>query len=232
MHNLAKLLGKAKHELNLIYTEPPAFRNGGRDEGWFCREHAYHTYFLARLLGYPASITVGHFAIRLPDAKVLTSYGTDCDHAWCSVADVSPVDLSISFEYHSGFPSLSGPVMGTGEADPFEVLSLSNPTEFERVLASQSPRPSITYLPHTMLGLSSDSLLVHPDRFFLPSDEGGWLNLYGPEVFCRITMHVFKVMRGRVPSLVGRYNPRDAFRFIRTHYAACRPKIAKLVGMA
>ena len=74
MASLQNLLTKAKDELNHIYTEPPAIRNGGRDEGWFCREHAMHSYFLLRLFGEKdPRIEIGHFAVRLPGTGI-TSY--------------------------------------------------------------------------------------------------------------------------------------------------------------
>jgi len=80
--NLETLLRDViKPELNGIYTEPPASRAGGADMGFFCREHAYHSFFLCKMLGHDAAINRGELAFSFDDSLVYRTLGSGADHA-------------------------------------------------------------------------------------------------------------------------------------------------------
>src|SRR6266481_6698037 len=162
MASLQNLLTKAKDELNHIYTEPPAIRNGGRDEGWFCREHAMHSYFLLRLFGEgDPRIEIGHFTVRLPSTGI-SSYGSGADHAWCATDTHRPLDLSMTFKYYNGYPQLTSPVMGEHANGPYEIRCFEEESKFLAAIEDQSP--AVVYLPQGRL-TDPESLLDHPENF-------------------------------------------------------------------
>ncbi len=229
MKLLRYLLGVGKRELNHLYTEPPAFRNGGRDEGWFCREHAFHTYFVARILGISCSIKRGHFAALLPQGGGLTSFDTDGDHAWCSVGACVPVDLSIGFLYYPDYPQLQSAIYGIGKNGSFEVEYTTNAEAFRSLLTRTVESPRLRYLELPFSQPDDKTLLEAPETFFYASNESGWLSLYGPDVFSKITLHIYKLVRGDVVPLCGKLDPPTSFRYIRTRYSAARAKIHALL---
>lgn len=91
---------KVKPELNHIYTKRPGFSPlGGRDLGWFCREHALHLYGLARLLKEQADICLGDFILYHPEHDSYHSVGDTRDHAWCSIGHCTPIDIRLTVRH-------------------------------------------------------------------------------------------------------------------------------------
>lgn len=119
-------LGMVRDELNHIYTEPPFFVHGGNDLGWFCREHAIHTYSLLCLLGEDPEIVIGDFAIVLGDGRIFTSLRDDSDHAWCVVKNANPLDLSASTRHLEADSKEIGGVWGQGNTPGDYSVTLSN----------------------------------------------------------------------------------------------------------
>jgi len=230
--NLPKTLALAKRELNLLYTRPPEARNGGWDEGWFGREHAYHTYFLLRLLGEGVAIEIGHFAVCASGASI-ASYGGDITHTWCATRDIAPIDLSMDFRYRLTAPQLGGPIVGcAGQNGEYTIHYCKDAASFEAWLDAPLTGPSIGFLKTDAPVPEFTTLLDHPETFFLPGSEEEWLRLYGPEIFCRITMHVYKVVQGHVPPLAGKLDSRSAFQYIRSNYQSSRLKIHRMLAAA
>jgi hypothetical protein len=230
MKNLPKTLATAKRELNLLYTEPPAMRQGSVDEGWHAREHAYHTYFLLRLLGEEARLEIGHFALCAPGMGI-TTYETDRNHTWCVTAEVAPIDLSMELSYRPNVPQLGGPIVGAGTQNgPYTIHCFREAPGFEAWLDGPLADPSIGYLATAAPVPDAATLLDHPEQFFLPGTHEELLQQFGPEIFCRITMHVYKVAQGHVPPLAGKRDARSAFQHIRSHYPSSRVKIQGLLA--
>ncbi len=230
--NLPKTLGIAKRELNLLYTTPPATRNGAWDEGWYDREHAYHTYFLLRLLGEEAAIEIGQFAVCAPNASIAT-YGSDATQAWCATSTVAPIDLSMDFRYRATAPQLSGPIAGCEAPNgDYSIFYCRDAASFESWLDAPSTGPSIGFLATDAPVPDFATLLDHPETFFHSGNDGELLRLYGPEIFCRITMHVYKVAQGHVPPLAGKLDARAAFQHIRGNYQSSRLKIHRMLAKA
>ncbi len=223
MPSLENFLTNAKFELNHIYTERPAFRNGGRDEGWFCREHAIHTFFLLRLFGeHTAKIETGHFTVRLPEAGI-TSHGSDADHAWCATHAIEPIDLSMTFKFHSGFPQLVKPVIGESINSSYAISYFRDESQFIRAMEGDSS--AVLYLPQSEVK-EPDALLDHPEHFLFDSGLGSWLQLYGADGFAQITLHAYKVAMSHTKSLTT-LPPDKAFSHIRSRYSAARLHIRK-----
>lgn len=230
--NLPKVLGIARRELNLLYTRPPSAQKGGWDEGWFGREQAYHTFFLLRLLGEDAAIEIGHFAV-CADSASIASYGGDTTHAWCSIPGVAPIDLSMTFRHRLTAPQLAGPIIGCATKNgEYSVYYCQDTPSFEAWLDAPLTGPSIGFLATDAPVPEWTTLLDRPETFFLPSHDGGPLHLYGPEIFCRITMHVYKVVQGHVPPLAGKSDARSAFQHIRSKYQSSRLKIHRMLAAA
>ena len=228
--SLASLLTLAKQELNLLYTEPPAIRNGGADEGWFCREHTYHTYFLLRLLGYEADIELGDFAVRMPTGFGVTSYETDSDHAWCAVRDLVPIDLSMDFRYRAELPKLESAIVGRDGVGPYKIFYFYGQPELESWFRRAPESPQIAYLVNDVARFDPIILLNEPESFFFPTDSSGWLRLYGADIFCRITMHLYDTVHARVRPLYAKFDSQSAFRYVRTRYASSRLDIEKMLS--
>ncbi len=230
MKNLTNALAIAKRELNLLYTEAPAMRNGRMDEGWHCREHAFHTYFLLRLLGEDARLEIGHFAICAPNTGI-TTYETDSSHAWCVTPKIAPIDLSMELFYRPNVPQLCGPIVGSGTQNgPYTIHYFRDVAGFESWLDGSLAEPSIGFLATSAPVPDAATLLDHPEQFFLPGTQDGLLRQSGPEIFCRITMHVYKVVQGHVPSLAEKRDARSAFQHIRSHYQSSRPKLHRMLA--
>ena len=123
-----------KSELNMLYTESPLMTNKGSDLGLFCREHAYHTYFLCRLGGYPAEIKIGHFFIIPPYGGGISTLKSGSNHSWCASGNLSPIDLSMTFHYiEGGFPALDHPILGTGKNGPYIISYMFNDLFFRYI---------------------------------------------------------------------------------------------------
>jgi hypothetical protein len=172
---------------------------------------------------------IGHFAVRSPFGDGITSYGTDSDHAWVA-GDTAPIDLSMEFRYED-LPQLAGPIFGRDQKNgPYDIRYFQESSLFETWMEGSIVSPEISYLVKESSFPYGDKLLDDPASFFLPSDEGGWLHNYGPEIFCRITMHVYKVVSGHLPALAGRLNSRAAFHYIRGRYESSRPKLRRMLS--
>jgi len=183
------------------------------------------------MLGEVAAIEIGHFALCAPNAG-LTSYGTPANHAWCVTPAVAPIDLSIELSYRPTVPQLNGPIVGSGLPNgPYSIHYFKEAAGFESWLDGPLAEPSIGFLATDAPVPDGATLLDHPEQFFLKGSEDALLRLFGPEIFCRITMHVYKVVQGHVPPLAGKRDARAAFEHIRSHYQSSRPKIQRMLDL-
>jgi hypothetical protein len=180
-------------------------------------------------LGLPAAIRVGHFAALLPEGGGLTSFGTGGDHAWCVSGDTQPIDLSIGFVYYPEYPQLDSAVVGSGKNGPFSVENLPDAERLQNFIETPRQFPRLCYLEKQFRQSDEDTLLNHPETFFFASDENGWLTRYGADIFSKITLHIYKVVRGHAKPLHNRMDSRNAFHHIRTRYSAAIPKLRQLL---
>ena len=215
-------------ELNHLYTVPPFQREAGADCGWFCREHALHTYFVARLLGIESDIRRGDFLVKSPGLPVISSIDDTSDHAWCRVGDMLPVDLSLTLR-HFGTPSqLRMPICKVGTNGPYQVWYSKDSTA-----ALKSPLHSVCYVEHEIMPLTHSDLLDDPYRFvFTASDDDplSWHNLYGAEIYARITLHCFRVATGHAKTTRNRLSASDSPDWIFAEYPDATPSIHALLN--
>src|SRR5688572_29242242 len=122
MSVLKTLRERVAPELNHLYTAAPSEIAGGRvDFGWRSREHALHTFFVARMFGAETEIARGDIAVISRFVPPLTTMGSDDAHAWCRVNGVAPVDLSLTFFHYGNAPQLRAPIVGEGRNGDWQI---------------------------------------------------------------------------------------------------------------
>ena len=219
--------------MNKLYTEQMfVCPDGGLDFGLFCREHAYHTYLLMRLAGISSTIKIGHFFIKTSDGITNCSLGSGADHAWCSTRNLFPVDLSMTFHLAPDYPELPMPLIGQGQNGPYTVRYFTDGETFQANIR-QSPDPScIYYYEQRTFSVSEEKLLKDSFCFLLPPGipGGSWADIYGKDIFAKITVHLHKVALGHIKPLYKQNTSKQMVTFIRSKYSAAIPKLIKEMG--
>ncbi len=228
--NLETLLRDViKPELNGIYTEPPASRAGGADMGFFCREHAYHSFFLCKMLGHDAAINRGELAFSFDDSLVYRTLGSGADHAWCQVQDIVPVDLSINFQFYETRPPNVDIVYGSGQRGAYSISYLADVDEYERWVDAESPSPRIAYLKRETVGISAIDLLDDAYRFLVKPPSGGMGKIFGRHIFSSINLHLLDLANGKTKRLTSYKDSRSTVRTIGSRYPQAIEKVKQLV---
>lgn len=188
---LGRLQREAAPEFNFLLTEPPFRTKGGRDFGWYCREHAYCTQAVAALLGMACRVVNGDFIVSVCDNKRLSSLHEDSGHSWCTSNGTSVLDLSLHFREFGPGPQLAEPIVKLGRNGIFDVRVLSEDT----LVTAAFDTSVIGYIPRETCTWSALDLVQQPS-LLLPTREAA-------EISARITLHTFAVMNGRAASLIG-----------------------------
>jgi hypothetical protein len=207
-----------KPELNAIYVEPPFMMEGGWDCGWFCREHALHTYVLASMLHQSASIRTGDFVIDSEDVTGITSINSGADHAWCEIEGIMPVDLSMTFVHSKGrFPYLPI-VYGTKAAGRFDVRYFLSDDDL--VNESGAGSFAISYVERQTIKPDVKELLEFPYQFLYAPPAGlkKWTEIHGLEIFSKTTAHLYRLAKGYLKPLCRRRSAKQIIKFIKSHY--------------
>jgi len=230
MNIIEEIKDKVKPELNHIYTEPPIIEsNGFRDGGWFCREHAIHIYVLARMLNFPSKILLGDFVVVPPDGRGTSSLKSSKGHAWCSVGDYVPVDVSINLEFMFPKAPQIPLVFGEHNSAPYDIEYFRN-MEPDAVLEACSGKLSIIAY-NEVDDLSPDpiNLLNDPFQFlYLPPFGSPKLTeIYGEDYFFQVTQHCYKLITGQARPLHSYRDPKSACRAMISHNLDARSSITK-----
>lgn len=217
---------RIKAELNAIYTEPPGVTSGGHDCGWFCREHALHTYVLALMLGRHAAIKIGDFKIDSAEGEGLTTIDSGADHAWCEIDGVVPIDLSMTFvHFHGQFPKL--PLLyGTGTIGAFTSRYFTAEADFLHDDAAGTF--AISLLERQSISPPLSDILQQPYSFLhLPlNDAPRWTEIYGSDIFSKTSLHLYKLALGHLEPLFHSRPAKGILKFIKTHYSNATNQIA------
>ena len=212
-------------ELNHLYTVPPFHGAGGLDCGWFCREHALHTFFVAQLFGADADIRTGDFAILSPDVPSVTSIGAGADHSWCCVSGAVPVDLSMTFAHFGRGPQLRSCVIGEGKNGDW----LIKYAEDESAIGDHRDGMNEVFLIERKIESHTASDLLRNPYDFIHSpqeeDQSCWHVLYGSEIYAKITLHCFSVARRDAKALRSRFSASEAIKWISANYDGATDKI-------
>lgn len=187
-----------KSDLNMIYTRPPFQVDGGLDFGWFCREHTYHVFLLARLMGLDSCIFDGDIVIK-SEKQLCSTYGHG-GHSWCSVEGVVPVDISVYLNYLEGFDDV-GPVFGLGQSSrsPFEIHYTQGVNEDELQQMYRASGCTATFIEREPVTLDPLKLLDNPYGFLTQPPKGvtSFMDYHGDDIYDMITMHCHKMALGK-----------------------------------
>src|SRR5262245_57384727 len=194
MSVLKTLRERVARELNHLYTTPPAESAGGVDCGWHGREHALHTYFVARMFGANAELCVGDYAVLSRFLPPLTTMEREADHAWCTVNGVAPVDLSMTFALFGNAPQLRSAIVGEGRNGDWEVQYSEDESPMDESFAN---RNELIFVENEVVDLAPAALLDGPLTFLKPPPGGDtWQSRHGADIYAQITLHCFKVANG------------------------------------
>lgn len=222
-----------KAELNMLYTESPFVTPTGSDFGLFCREHAYHTYFLRRLGGYPVEIKIGHYLVIVPNGHCTSTLNSGADHVWCASGNLRPIDLSMTFHLAEGFPDIEHPVLGTGQNGPYMISYIFDEFAFRKYHDDLPDICCLCYLETETFPANDELLLKNPFTFLKPPFVPGrsWADVHGHDIFAKITLHLHNVALGNIKPLYEQISAREAITFIKSHYpkalSTLRKEIAK-----
>ena len=227
MSVLKTLRERVARELNHLYTTPPAETKAGLDCGWHGREHALHTYFVARMFGADAQLCIGDFAVLSRFLPPLTTLEREMDHAWCSVNGVVPVDLSLTFALYGNAPQLRSPIVGEGRNGDWEIHYSEDESAMDESFSQQN---EILYVENELVEATPAALLQNP-RAFVPAPASdaapGWRSQLGPEIYAQISLHCFQVASGRAANVRHRLNRDDAIAWIAANYPNAADEIRK-----
>jgi hypothetical protein len=220
-----------KPELNKIYTEPPRRHPGGLDMGFFCREHAYHCYFLCKMLGYDAAIKRGDLTFSFDASFAWTSWGDGADHAWCQASGTLPIDLSVNFAcYHNSFNVEL--VYGLSHRDAYTLSYNTDATEYEQHVNNPPVHPHIAYLERETVAIPPGDLLDDPHRFLIkPPGANGWAAVYGNHIFSSITLHLFYLATGKTQRLTTYKDSQSTARTIAGRYPNAIKDVKGIIGL-
>ena len=217
MSVLKVLRDRVAPELNHLYTTPPAETPAGVDCGWHGREHALHTFFVARMFGAQTELCVGDFAILSRFLPPLTTMERDLDHAWCIINGVAPVDLSMTFALLNQSPQLRNPIVGEGRNGDWDVQYSEDESPMDD---SFSNRNEIIFVEQEIVGHTAAELLENP-ILFVPAPPAP----ASPDLYAAITLHCFECAAGRTKNVRHRLSRPDALAWISANYPDAAARI-------
>jgi hypothetical protein len=229
MSVLKTLRERVAPELNHLYVVPPSESEAGLNCGWRAREHALHTWFVARLFGAEADLCSGDFAVLSQYMPPLTSMGRNEEHGWCIVTGVAPVDLSMTFRLLGNVPQLRSPIVGEGRNGDWNVKYAEDESVLDEGVQTGN---EILFIEKT-IHEDGDALLANPHLYLSPpaaDDTTSWHALHGPGIYARITAHCFGVATGETKSLRQRFSPKEAVAWIAENYADSEIRIRQKLG--
>lgn len=215
---LERLCREAAPEFNFLLSEPPFQTNGGRDFGWYCREHAFCTQAIAALLGMACRVVNGDFIVSVLGNKRLSSIHEDSGHSWCTSAASPVLDLSLHFREFGPGPQLAEPIVKLGRNGIFDVRILPENTSVTTAFETSV----IGYIPRETCSWSVIDLVESPS-LLLPTREAA-------EISARITLHTFDVLSGTASSLVGKFDQAGALASLREARSEALPELVRLLA--
>jgi hypothetical protein len=229
MSVLKALRQRLAPELNFLFTIPPAETPVGWDCGWRGHEHAYYTFLVARLFGSPASVCTGDYAVLSRFLPALTTLEREQKHAWCTVGELAPVDLSVTFAWFADAPQLRTAITGEGPNGDWQVRY----AEDESILDENFDQGNeVLFIQRQVVADSVEVLLEDPGRFLPPTHAGAkenWAALHGPDIHAKIALHCFRHASGQGKSIRNRASREEAMVWIAGNYPDARAEILRLL---
>jgi hypothetical protein len=215
---LGRLSREAAPEFNFLLSEAPFRTNGGRDFGWYCREHAFCTQAIAALLGMACRVVNGDFIVSVIGNKRLSSLHEDSGHSWCTSSTSPVLDLSLHFREFGPGPQLAEPIVQLGRNGIFDVRILPEDTSITTAFETSV----IGYISRETCTWSANDLVESPS-LLLPTQEAA-------EISARVTLHTFDVLSGTVPSLIGKFDQAEALASLREARPQPLPELVQLLA--
>ena len=229
MSVLKALRQRIAPELNFLFTIPPAETPLGWDCGWRGPEHAWHAYFVARMFGSPASLCTGDFAILSQFLPPLTTLEREPKHAWCTLGELAPVDLSMTFVHFGQVPQLHSAITGEGLNGAWEIHYSVDESILDEDRASGN---EILFIERQVVSDSGEVLLAEPGRF-LPAvpaaARDNWAALHGADIHAKIALHCYRCAAGGGRSVRSRPSREDAVAWIAANYPDAATEILGLI---
>lgn len=232
--DIIKALLKIKPELNHIYTEPPFNTNTGSDLGWFCREHALHIYGLAKLLNLQTNICLGDYVLRRPDGESFTSVGDKNDHAWCTISNVSPVD--VSFNIKNIYPDIEDISLIYSDnhdlSSPFNIHYSINLDDEKFDKFQDSDKLLIAYNEKSKVEINVIDLFDNPFQFLHRPSPGSptFTQIFGDDVFYAITIHCYKIVMEDIRPLYSYRDPKETVKGIMKFNSDAKERFLRLLN--
>lgn len=229
MSVLKALRQKIAPELNFLFTIPPAETPVGWDCGWRGHEHAWHAFFVARMFGSPASLCTGDFAVLSRLMPPLTTLDREPKHAWCTVGELAPVDLSMTFAYFGQVPQLRTPITGEGPNGDWQVRYAEDESILDENFESGH---EILFIERQVVADPAETLLEEPGRFLPPAPAAArdnWVAQHGPDIHAQIALHCYRCAAGGGRSIRNRATREEAVAWIAGNYPAPKAEIIERI---
>ena len=216
-------------ELNFLFTIPPAETPLGWDCGWRSHEHAWHAFFVARMFGSRTSLCLGDYALLSRRMPALNTLERETKHAWCTIGELAPVDLSMTFAYFDNVPQLRTAITGEGPNGDWQVRYAEDESILDENIESEN---EILFIERQVIADPAETLLEKPE-LFLPAVPLGardnWVATHGPDIHAQIALHCYRCAAGGGRSIRNRANREDAVAWIAGNYPDARTDILKLI---
>lgn len=229
MSVLKALRQRIAPELNFLLTLPPVETPLGWDCGWRGPEHAWHAFFVARMFGSPATLCTGDFALLSQFVPPLSTLDRETKHAWCTVGDIAPVDLSLTFAYFDRVPPLHSPITGEGLNGEWTVRYAEDDSILDGNVESGN---EILFIERSVVADSAETLLHDPSRFLPPVPRGSaedWAALHGPDIHAKIALHCFRCANGDGRSIRNRATRAEAIAWIAENHPEPQAEILRRI---
>jgi hypothetical protein len=196
------LINCIKPELNSIFVTKPFSIGGGKDFGWYCREHALILLILGRLLKIESEIIKGDVIIKYRNTKIST-VGDPYGHFWCNFGGITPVDISMCLRY-SGIPEIALIYNNDFEVTkPYNIIYHKLNENSINPDANSINDAEIYYIEKNIENMFVSDLINNPYRFLLlpPNGFPKLTDIYGDDIFCAIAFHCYKLYLGTTKPL-------------------------------
>ncbi|MBI5692800.1 MAG: hypothetical protein HZC55_22200 [Verrucomicrobia bacterium] len=229
MSVLKTLQQRLAPELNFLFTIPPVETPVGWDCGWRPHEHAWHTYFVARMFGSRASLCTGDYALLSRLMPPLTTLEREPKHAWCTIGELTPVDLSMTFAHFANVPQLRTAITGEGVNGDWIVRYSEDEAILDENVESGN---EILFIQRQVIADTAEALLEDPGRFLPPpppAASDNWVAHHGPDIHLKIALHCYRYAAGNGRSIRNKASREEAMTWIASTYADPKPAILKLL---
>lgn len=229
MSVLKALRQRLAPELNFLFTIPPVETPVGWDCGWRGHEHAYHTFLVARMFGSPAGLYTGDYAVLSRFLPALTTLEREAKHAWCTVGELAPIDLSITFAWFAEAPQLRTAITGEGPNGDWEVRYAQDESILDENFQNGN---EILLIERHAVAASALELLEDPGRFLPappPAARDNWVALHGPDIHAKIALHCHRYASGAGKSVRQKSTREEAIAWIAANYPEPLSEIRRLL---